>query len=115
MNQKAITVLIDDGSELDKPLLTVSLEAKWYCLYLITPTVQGCRELDDIRKIEFEELEAIANGNESAFCDHVPNPHVVVRYAERKNYRLDHRALEMIIGRWELEYPANPKYRYPET
>jgi len=109
------TRLLMSVDERRKPQITVALEPKWYCLYLITPVIPDVPDLDDIREIKFEELEAIADGGDIAVCDHVPNPHLVVRYAESRGYTIDPLALEVIIGRWELICPVNPRYRYPTT
>jgi hypothetical protein len=85
-------------------VLTVENYCKWYSLYLI-------HEDGRVEKIPFPD-QGWAQSGESAYADHVPNPTVVQRFAERKGYLLDTQAFEMIIGRWELEYvdAAGTKY-----
>lgn len=89
--------LIWTGGVPDGPVLTMELYSKWYELFVIGPGVIS---------ISFDKLEAFAE-DESAYCDHVPNPKAVYRFAKANGYHLDEQAYEMIIGRWELEYLKN--------
>jgi hypothetical protein len=74
-------------------VLTVECYCKWYELFLVCPnTIVGISQ---------------HSKNESPFCDHAPNPRAVYRFAQARRYCLDNEALEMIIGRWEIEYRGN--------
>jgi hypothetical protein len=89
---------------LDVPVLTMENYVKWYYLHLIRPD-------GTVEELSFEPLsDTSAHMSESPYCDHVPNPVVVQRLAHERNWHLDPNALEMIIGRWELEVRDN----YPE-
>lgn len=85
-----------------KPTLTVENYLKWYELFLLHPN-------GEIESVPFSKLDdpAFCYSDESAYCDHVPNPAAVYRYAEANDYHLDDQAFEMIVGRWELEYHEN--------
>lgn len=76
-------------------ILTVENYLKWYGLQLL-------HENGRIEEIPFPDEDWIKPG-EIPFADHVPNPHVVQRFADKKGYLLDDQAFEMMVGRWELE------------
>jgi hypothetical protein len=76
-------------------VLTVECYCKWYDLIVVWP--------DKIEAVNFGVLHPHAK-DESAYCDHAPNPNVVARYAGAMGYHLDREAFEMMIGRWEIEY-----------
>lgn len=82
---------------IDEHTLTVELYDKWYCLYDVDP--QG-----NVRRFEFTNLEKYAKGDETAYCDHAPNPEIVERCAEECDFYLPSLALELITGRWKLEH-----------
>lgn len=83
--------------EQDHKVLTVELTSKWYHLVLLWG--------GDCHLIGFDQFDAPEfRKEESAYLDHAPNPMAVQRYAEAKGYHLDGLALELMIGRWELEY-----------
>lgn len=84
-------------------VLTVYLSDKWYGLVLVRPP--GITYI-----LDFGRLEEYVNADESAFVDHVPNPRAVVRLAEARGLHLVPRALELIVGRWELE----ARHRYDD-
>lgn len=91
-----------------QPTITVELSNKWYKLYLVDRNPSRNTDLD------FGLLEEVCEVAESAFCDHCPNPNVVVRFADKYGYAVDPLALELMIGRWELEYiTQNRRYRAP--
>lgn len=94
-------------SELTPPTVTVELYVKWYSLFVIQKMLY-----DEviIEEVPFPDDEFCGTG-ESPYCDHVPNPAVVARWAASKGYVIDDAAMEMMIGRWEREY----KDRYSET
>lgn len=81
----------------DQHILTVELYDKWYNLYLVSSD-------SNVRKFGFDELEKYARGNETAYCDHAPNPEIVERCAEECGFYLPSLALELITGRWKLEH-----------
>lgn len=84
----------------DGVVLTMECYHKWYEMVLVYS--------DKIVSVGFDVL---ANPQfckkEAPWCDHVPNPRAVYRYAAANGYHLDSEAFEMIIGRWELEYRDN--------
>lgn len=100
-------VLSVPSDQIDQPTLTVTLETKWYGLWLVVNDGQPPTQ------ISFANLEEFCTGTETAFCDHCPNPEIVVRLAEAHKLDVDPLALELIIGRWELEYYNAPRYRRP--
>lgn len=91
--------LIGNGPRPDgPPVLTVETYTKWYVLYLIKPG-------GEVEEVSFAELEAHC-GDGSPYLDHAPNPNAVIRLANARGWYLDELALELIIGRWELDmYP----------
>ncbi len=100
--------LILSASPVEHATITVELYEKWYGLYIVDP------HMDKPVMLPFTALEDAAQAGESAFCDHTPNPNVVVRWAEQRVCDVDPLALEMMIGRWELEYfNQSRRYRRP--
>jgi len=91
--------LLVDAPVKDQHVLTVELYTKWYTLYLVT--WDGL-----VTAVPFPDGLWVPH-SESAFCDHVPNPKAVQTYAEAHNYVLGEFALELIIGRWQLEVLNN--------
>jgi len=100
LSDRSIPLVYQLNKKIDQPVLTVENYCKWYELYLIG--VDG-----SIKKIEFDELQEYAPENQSAYCDHVPNPHAVTKYAVKLGYHLDEQSYEMIVGRWMIEYKGN--------
>lgn len=92
---------------LTKPLITVEAISKWYRLWVVKPGV----EYEPLEFMELDELGA-KDGYRlgSAYVDHVPNPRYVVRYAVKHGYHVDPVALEVMIGRWELECVVMSRY-----
>lgn len=80
----------------DRKVLTVELYEKWYALQLLD-------ENGGVSEVEFPE-----------FRDHCPDPVAVQLLAVREGYYMDPLALEMIIGRWELETVGDSEYSLPE-
>lgn len=83
----------------EAPVLTVENYLKWYELYLIQPR-------GNVEELDFGRLEEVA-GADTPYCDHAPNPKVVIRLADLNGWIVDMNALDMIIGRWECEYKNN--------
>jgi hypothetical protein len=94
------------------PVLTVELTTKWYELILI---VWDPHELDpddpndvlDLFRaysVHFGHLEKVAPAGVSPYLDHAPNPLCVNLFACRKGFHVDELALELITGRWQIEY-----------
>lgn len=81
----------------DVPVLTVELYQKWYTLHVVHVDGQIC-------EVGFDELDDVAGRHDlTPYCDHAPNPVAVQRLAVERGWHLDPNALEMIIGRWEIE------------
>lgn len=79
------------------PVLTVENYVKWYWLHLVLPDGR-------VEEVNFGALDRLANRmGDTPYCDHVPNPRVVQRLADDHRWHLDPNALEMLIGRWEIE------------
>ncbi len=77
--------------------VTVENYMKWYSLYFIEPN-------GNVSKVPFEALEKYQRDDGPVMGDHVFNPNVVQRFCAYEGHLIDIEALEMIIGRWELEY-----------
>lgn len=85
---------VRDDYDFRHPVVTVEAYCKWYCLWV--------RFKDRVEEAEFpDEGEYKTLG--SPYLDHAPNPRHVVRWAKRMGYVIDDLALELIVGRWELE------------
>lgn len=88
----------------DKPVITVENYPKWYGLYLVMPN----RTIKKWEDIPFQDdNEFVGKSNESAYCDHAFNPKYVQFLAEKYDYILCDQSLEILIGRWEMEYKEN--------
>lgn len=72
----------------DKPVLTVENYLKWYCLYLVRPD-------GSVEAVDFPE---------DGYCDHVPFPAAVLRMADERGWHVCTESMEMMIGRFMLEY-----------
>lgn len=95
--------LVFYGEPLATIVVTVENYCKWYGLHLVNQSGEVCR-------VPFPD--DFCQSGETAYCDHVPNPQVVRRWAHAMGYTVCDQSIEMIIGRWELEYFA--RTRYPE-
>lgn len=86
------------------PLVTVELYVKWYEIFVVHPSgsIQAV-DFGQFDKPAFTDRNGKLYADGSAYCDHVPNPRVVARWAEAHGYEVDERALELMHGRWELE------------
>lgn len=84
-------VLTDHGGG---PTLTVELYVKWYTLWL----VKG----HEVTEVEFPDMGNYEKLG-SPYLDHAPNPRHVCAWAEKNGFEIDHLALELMVGRWELE------------
>lgn len=89
--------------DLTIPMLTVRHVEKWYGLVLVS--VSG-----NLIPVKFDELEAYCPKSESPFRDHVPNPVAVINMVNANKWQISVLAMELIIGRWELEY--NERYAH---
>lgn len=85
--------LVYRGTPGGRFVLTVENTPKWYGLVLVSPS-------GDVEPIDFPDF---APEGERAYVDHVPNPRSVQRFARANGLAIDGQALEMIIGRWQLE------------
>lgn len=85
------------------PCITAEYYIKWYELYVVHPT-------GEVTQLHYNELEPFA-GSESAYCDHVPNPDVVERYAADYGYDIDDLCWEVLLGRYQ-EAVGVPATRY---
>ena len=86
-----------------KPLLTVELSYKWYCLYLVD-------QFGWFEEITFDKLEGTEE--DPAFVDHVPHPNAVQDLAKKNGWHVDEVAYELMVGRWETEIMDMFKERY---
>lgn len=89
---------VHDGPLDSVGVLTVELRSKWYGLWHITETTG--------RAIYFHELDRLYTEQDlpgPPFVDHVPNPYYVVALGKKLGIPVSDLALEMIVGRWELE------------
>ncbi len=89
-------VICNEFNVTDK-VVTVELYPKWYGLFV----VQG----DSFEEVPFpmwEDIDQIKL-SQSPFRDHVPNPECVIDWCNKHGYKIDELALELMVGRWELE------------
>ena len=88
-----------DALKLERPIITMESYCKWYGLHIIKPSTEprmiGC----DIEEVPFPDI-----GEGTPYADHAPNPKVVLKWAKQMNYDICDLSLEMMIGRWALEY-----------
>ena len=77
-------------------VVTVELYEKWYEIFVT-------KENGTLESVSFMQLEE-AYRSAAAFRDHVPRPEAVMAWAEKMGYRVDTLSLELIQGRWTLEY-----------
>lgn len=91
-----VEIIVYEGSmSPKKPVITVEAKGKWYDLVLIG--------LDGkLSWVEFPDMGDYGRLG-SPYVDHTPSPWHVVEWAENRGYEVCHLALEMMIGRWELE------------
>ena len=83
---------------MEKPVLTVENSTKWYHLSLVMPdgTVQ-------VEPTDWYDLEGVV-GTTSAFLDHAIHPDAFIWLANKNGYEIDPQALDLVTGRWMLEY-----------
>lgn len=90
----------EPGRKLSDPVITMENYCKWYSLHIVHPYDRG----NVVEPISFEVLEDLARATESPYCDHIPNPDVVMRlvthHTKYRGCELCPRSLEMIRGRW---------------
>lgn len=87
------------------PVLTCELYDKWYTLHLVHP--DGRVEEVCFPGADDRFPDSMVTPGASGFCDHVPNPTEVQRMAEHLGWEVDQCSLEMMVGRWEIEYRNN--------
>lgn len=83
-----------------KTTITVELYEKWYGLYLVHTDGR-------VEEIPFPEDTECCPSGVSAYRDHVPNPRVVAKFAQLHDYHVDWLAIELMVGRWEVEATDN--------
>lgn len=81
----------------EEPVVTVELSVKWYSLFVVSPGPGG-----GVKEVPFPDMGDYDLFG-SSYVDHVPNPRHVMRWAAQEGYYVDELALELMIGRWELE------------
>ena len=88
----------------DRPVITVENYMKWYDLFAIHPngqvTVVDGREFEHGFYTEYDQ---------SAYGDHIFNPYFVLYLAGKLGMDVCLPALEVIIGRWEIEHNDFPR------
>ncbi len=89
-----------DHNPIGKPVVTVENYMKWYGLWLVMPDGY-------VVEVAFPD-EGRYDTLGPPYLDHAPNPKHVMAWCARMSYRLDERALEMMIGRWAREYDNWP-------
>lgn len=87
--------LIYQENPLDKPVLTLENWPKWYDFYVVMP--DGAVRSGPPIQLEDAPVP-------TPFLDHCPHPDVYVWLCRQFGYALDMRTLEVILGRWMLEY-----------
>lgn len=80
----------------DVPFVTVPMASKWYWLFVLHPDGR-------LVKHDFGVLEGFEPKGQPYFVDHVPNPHAVDGWARSMGYYVDDVAMDMLVGRWEIE------------
>ena len=71
----------------DTKIITVENYLKWYTLSVVSRN----------------GVETLQHNNEIHFNGHVPVPADVEAYAEKYGMEVDRQAMEMIVGRWNIE------------
>lgn len=94
------------------PVLTVTLDSKWYCLYLVHQLQAAAVFAPfEVSEVEFPEVGPAYDRKyaekfkdwTSGYVDHVPSPLAVMKMAREKGWAIDELAMELIVGRWEME------------
>lgn len=89
----------------DRPVLTVELYMKWYDLFIVHPNGQVSSAFECAgHKWDEAEDYVISQYKESAVCDHAFNPKFFVRLAETLDIDYCDLALELVAGRWAIDY-----------
>lgn len=91
--------LVYMGGLTQKPVLTVENYCKWYGFYLVHQdgTVTSVDE-DAYHKAMHADPEAVSG-------DHVYSPRMMRIIADQLGAHLCNQSLEMVVGRWMLEWP----------
>ena len=95
MSERGLPLVLSNGLPLE-PTLTVELYEKWYDLHLVHPDGK-------VEKVPYPDDLDCCPTNMSPYRDHVPNPEVVVKFARLHGYQIDNLAIELMVGRWEIE------------
>lgn len=107
--------LVYTGIGHTKPVITIENYLKWYDLYIVFPDEHvEAFQADPVRVALFDKVETqiYHQYNESPHGDHVPNPRQLIILAHLMQCAFDDEAVEMVIGRWELEVKNNYKGIY---
>lgn len=90
----------------DISMVTVEDYCKWYGLCVVHSAQNVADGAPCVEEFGFGFLDSSFEhryGFGSAYLDHVPNPRAVIRLAKSRGWMVQLQALEMIVGRWELE------------
>ena len=99
------------GGPMATPQITVENYLKWYSPYVIFPDGRVA-PLGSTPEEEAAMSDVERNMTESAYGDHVFNPKFIHAVAVRLKYYVQSEAMEMIIGRWEIEHKGNYEFDY---
>lgn len=91
-------------------VLTVELYSKWYSLFLVELTAELSLVPSPFKVSEvafpewgpgydYPDLREWTSG----YVDHCPSPVAVMQLAKQKGWAIDELAMELIVGRWEME------------
>lgn len=94
LTSRELPLVLSHGLPIE-PTVTVEFYQKWYGLVVVQPN-------GNIEEVAFPD-EGFCKPSESPYADHVPNPAVVMRWAKHHGYEVDPLALELMVGRWELD------------
>lgn len=98
-------LILTNGLDENQAIITVELHTKWYNLFLVFP---------DGGFVEFEP-----DVFDVGYRDNTYNPYDLINFAQHNNYTIDEMALELIVGRWQIQtlnsYPnIEPnEYKWP--
>lgn len=101
-SERGIPLVYCGPAPKDVPVLTVENYCKWYTLYLIKPNgiVEAYYPNKKLEKECYEKF-GFYNG------DHNYQPSAVQYIADKEEFILHEEAIEMIIGRYEMEIKGN--------
>lgn len=88
------------------PVLTVEQYIKWYNLWVVHPG-------GEVTAVDFP-YDLDLPDNECVVGDHCVNPRAFVLLANANEWYVDPVALEVVIGRWEMDYKGASEYHVCE-